>query len=95
MESTAMKKHTVYTIGAWGVLMVLTAASWLLGGDHKLPGLAHRDAAITILVITFAKVYVVGNAFMELREAAAWLTRIFAAWCVVLCLVLCAMYLAI
>jgi hypothetical protein len=44
---------------------------------------------------TFAKIYVVGHAFMELREAATWLTRTFSTWCAALCLVLSVMYLTI
>lgn len=48
-----------------------------------------------ILVLTFAKIDVVGHAFMELHAAVPWLTRTFTMWCVILCLVLSAMYLTI
>jgi hypothetical protein len=75
--------------------MVLTGATWWLGADHQVAGLGRRIAMVSILVLTFAKIYVVGHAFMELRDAASWLTRTFAVWCVGLCLVLSAMYLTI
>jgi hypothetical protein len=93
MSSLIRNKDTSVVAGAWGVLMALTAASWWLGADQSIFGLGRRVAAVTILVITFAKIFVVGNAFMELREAAAWLTRTFALWCVSLCGVLSVMYL--
>lgn len=88
-------RHTTYVLGAWVVLMALTAATWWLGADHGIVGLGRQIAMVSILVLTFAKIYVVGHAFMELREAASWLTRTFTTWCVVLCLVLSAMYLTI
>lgn len=87
--------HTAYVVGAWGVLMVLTAASWWVGADHGFAGLGKSIAMISILVLTFAKIFVVGHSFMELREAARWLTITFTAWCIVLCLVLSGLYLAI
>lgn len=86
-------RHTTYVVGAWLVLMALTALTWWLGADHGVAGLGRRVAMVSILVLTFAKIYVVGYAFMELREAASWLTRTFTTWCVALCLVLSAMYL--
>src|SRR5882757_5322416 len=88
-------KHTTYVVGAWVVLMALTAATWWLGADHEIAGLGRQIAMVSILVLTFAKIYVVGHAFMELRDAASWLTRTFTTWCVVLCLVLSMMYLTI
>jgi hypothetical protein len=88
-------RHTIYVVGAWVVLMALTAATWWLGADHRVAGLGRQIAMVSILVLTFAKIYVVGHAFMELREAASWLTRTFTVWCVALCLVLSAMYLTI
>jgi hypothetical protein len=50
---------------------------------------------ITILVLTFGKIAVVGHSFMELREAAPWLARTFFGWCLVMCVTLSAMYLAV
>jgi hypothetical protein len=88
-------KHTTYILGAWVILMALTASTWLLGSDHGIAGIGQRFAMVSILVLTFAKIYVVGHAFMELRSAAPWLTRTFATWCVALCITLSCMYLAI
>lgn len=94
-KEPAAAKHSTYILGAWVVLMALTAATWWLGADHGIGGLGRRIAMVSILVLTFAKIYVVGHAFMELREAAVWLTRTFTTWCVALCVVLSAMYLTI
>jgi hypothetical protein len=89
------KTHTAYLCGAWLVLMLLTATSWWVGADHR-PAFLSRDLAmVSILLLTFAKIYVVGHSFMELREAAWWLRWTFTAWCVVLCAVLSGMFLAI
>jgi heme/copper-type cytochrome/quinol oxidase subunit 4 len=88
-------KHTNYVLGAWLVLMTLTAASWWLGANHEIGNLGRDFSIIGILVLTFMKAFVVGHSFMELREAAPWLVRTFAAWCVVVCCVLSVMYLAI
>jgi heme/copper-type cytochrome/quinol oxidase subunit 4 len=89
------KQHVTYICGAWAALMALTAGSWWLGADHEIAGLGRDVSLIAILVLTFSKIYVVGHAFMELREAAPWLTRTFATWCVALCTVLSVMYLAV
>jgi hypothetical protein len=92
---TATTDHTTYVLGAWGILMALTASTWWLGADHGIAGLGRHFAMVSILVLTFAKIYVVGHAFMELRGAAPWLNRTFATWCVALCIGLSGMYLAI
>jgi hypothetical protein len=84
---------TTYALGAWVVLMVLTGATWWIGADHDVAGLGRDISMISILVLTFAKIYVVGHAFMELREAAPWLHRTFIVWCVGLCLTLSIYYL--
>jgi heme/copper-type cytochrome/quinol oxidase subunit 4 len=94
--STVHPSHdraTRYTVGAWVVLMILTGATWWIGADHDPAGLGRDIAMVSLLVLTFAKIYVVGHTFMELREAAAWLHRTFAGWCVALCLVLSVFYL--
>ena len=85
-------KHKSYVIGAWLLLMMLTAVTWWLGADHEMAGLGRDAAMVSILVVSFAKIYVVGNAFMELREAARWLQNLFLAWCIGLCAVLTTMY---
>lgn len=95
MTTTTFDKHKTYVVGAWGALVVLTAISWWLGADHEVAGLGTRFAAISILVVTFAKIYVVGHSFMELREAARWLQYAFKAWCAVVCITLCILYLGV
>jgi hypothetical protein len=94
MTATSQNKSTVHVVGAWGVLMVLTAASWWMGADHGVAGLGFDIIAVSILVLTFGKIAVVGHSFMELREAAPWLKRTFFGWCAATCVVLSAMYLS-
>jgi heme/copper-type cytochrome/quinol oxidase subunit 4 len=95
MTTVTVDRHKTYVVGAWGLLMILTAVSWWLGADHDMAGLGTTFAAISILVVTFAKIYVVGHVFMELREAAPWLQNLFGSWCAVVCLTLCVLYLSI
>jgi hypothetical protein len=95
MTTFTRNKHTTYVWGAWLVLMALTAASWWAGADRAVGVIGRDILMISILVLTFAKIYVVGYAFMELREAAPWLARTFAVWCVGLCAVMSGMYLMI
>lgn len=87
--------HVRYTVAAWAVLVALTMASWWIGVDHDIAGLGRRVSMVSLLVLTFAKAFVIGHAFMEHREAARWLRVTFDAWCVGLCLVLSLMYLAL
>ena len=87
--------HARYICGAWLVLMGLTAASWWVGADHDLGGMGRDIAMVSILLLTFAKIYVVGHSFMELREAARWLVRLFSTWCAALCSVLVGLYFAL
>lgn len=95
MTLSKLKGHTAYVFGAWTVLMALTAASWWVGADREGVGLGRDIAMVSILLLTFAKIFVVGHSFMELREAAPWLNRMFVAWCIVLCVLLSGMYLII
>ena len=87
--------HTGYIIGAWAVLMVLTAASWWAGIESTTIGFGHQAIMVGILVLTFAKIFVVGHSFMELRLASSWLVRLFSVWCVAVCIVLSTMYLTL
>jgi hypothetical protein len=87
--------HTRYIVGAWVLLMTFTACTWSLGARHDLLGLGRQASIITILILTFAKVYVVGTSFMELRLAARWLALTFTIWCVALCTAMSVMYLSI
>jgi Prokaryotic Cytochrome C oxidase subunit IV len=87
--------HTRYIIGAWSLLMAFTLCTWRLGASHDVPGLGRQVSMVSILVLTFAKVFVVGHSFMELRQAARWLVITFTTWCLGLCTVLSLMYLSI
>jgi heme/copper-type cytochrome/quinol oxidase subunit 4 len=75
----------------WGLLVVATVVSWSVGTDH---GINYRLATVVVLLVTFAKVYLVGANFMELREAPLPLRLIFSCVCAVMCTVLVVMYLA-
>jgi hypothetical protein len=95
MTTLVENKHVAYVVGAWVTLMALTAASWWLGADHGISGLGLDVSMISILILTFGKIAVVGHSFMELRESAPWLARTFFGWCLVMCLTLSVMYLAV
>jgi heme/copper-type cytochrome/quinol oxidase subunit 4 len=75
----------------WALLVVATLVSWSVGIDH---GINYRLATVIVLLVTFAKVYLVGMNFMELREATLPLRLIFSCLCAVMCTVLVVMYLA-
>ncbi len=97
MSTAATEKigDRTYVVGAWAALMGLTAATWWLGVDHAVSLLGRNMSMITILVLTFGKIAVVGHSFMELREAAPWLQRTFFGWCLATCAALSVMYLAV
>jgi tellurite resistance protein TehA-like permease len=91
---TALLKSNVSI--AWLVLTVLTVISWSLGAEHGLSD--HTLASLIIIIIiiivvaTF-KIRIVGLYFMELREAPLALRAVYEAYCVLLAVVLTAMYL--
>ncbi|WP_181781129.1 cytochrome C oxidase subunit IV family protein [Pseudonocardia pini] len=69
---------------AWLLLVAVTVLSWYLGG-----GSADRLGPLTasvVLVFAFAKTWVVGREFMELRSAPRPLRRAFDAWVVLFAL---------
>lgn len=74
----------------WFTLIVATIASWTLGGGHKL---SSNYVAISIIVISFAKVHLVGQYFMELRRAPRGLVAIFGTWNVAVAALLSGLYL--
>jgi Prokaryotic Cytochrome C oxidase subunit IV len=87
--------HTRHIVGAWALLMAFTLCTWRLGASHGVLGLGRQVSMVSILVLTFAKVYVVGHSFMELRQSARWLVLTFTTWCIGLCAALSLMYLSI
>jgi Prokaryotic Cytochrome C oxidase subunit IV len=76
-------------VAVWVVLMVATALSWWLGVAHGAGGLGGP----LILTVTFGKIFLVGDHFMELRSAARALRLVFAGWCVVTWAILTVQYL--
>jgi Prokaryotic Cytochrome C oxidase subunit IV len=73
----------------WLALMGATLVSWSLGDGHGAPQLA----TVTVIAVAFAKVYLVGHSFMELRDAPMPLRRVFGGWVVIVSLGLIALYL--
>lgn len=76
--------HTNSLVLAWAVLVALTLASWWFK-DH---GLQPATAITLILVLTFAKVFMVGHSFMEIGRAPLMMRGIFAGWCAGTCVML-------
>lgn len=77
----------------WGLLMLATAASWVLGRDHQLVVEDQRVATVAVLAIAFVKVRLVGTHFMELGHAPRRLQLVFDAWVLVTGAVLAGIYL--
>lgn len=69
-----------HVIGAWAVLVALTALSWWLGTDHGVSDEHAKLATCAVILVAFAKVWVVGHSFMELRHAMSTLRLAFAGW---------------
>jgi uncharacterized membrane protein len=81
-----------YIAGAWLVVMALTLLSWSFSNDHALGALGVNAIDTAILLVTFAKMFVIAHAFMEQRHAARWLRPSFAGWYVLVCAALMALY---
>lgn len=79
--------HRLVTI--WTGLVAATLVSWLLGVEHAADDLLSADGvAVAIVVISAVKVWYVGLDFMELRQSAPWLRRLFTTWLTVTSLAL-------
>jgi hypothetical protein len=78
-----------YTTGVWLLLAALTASLWWLGGGSATSGVY---ATVSLMVIAFFKVRLVGIHFMELRWAPLPLRLAFEAWTLVTCLLVLAVY---
>lgn len=71
-----IKGEPAYAV--WLCLVAATGLSWWLGADH---GIADRQAATAvILAISFTKIWLVSQWFMELRHAPPGLRLTFNAW---------------
>ncbi|MDO0929012.1 cytochrome C oxidase subunit IV family protein [Streptomyces sp. TG1A-8] len=68
---------------AWLVLILATGTSWWLGHDGGADG--HRPLMTLIMVVAFTKAWMVGNYFMQLREAPGPLRWTFSAGCFAVC----------
>lgn len=69
----------------WAVLVAATAVSWSLGHE--------TGTGVTILVVAFGKVWLIGANFMEVRDAPATLRFLFGAYCAIACGILVALLL--
>jgi hypothetical protein len=81
-----------FIVGAWLTLLALTLLSGLFGAEHAVGALGVKGIDTAILLIAFAKVFVIAHAFMEHRHAAGWLRLSFAGWYVLVCGTLMALY---
>ena len=73
----------------WLVLVTATTLSWWLGDGHG----PRRIATVGVILVAMLKVFLVGQYFMELRDAPWLLRGIFEAFCVVLLMLLSTTYL--
>lgn len=90
-ELTTYARQPVTAV--WGLLMVATALSWMVGTDHDIIVDSTEFATVTVLIIAFAKVQLIGLHFMELRDAPRALTAVFGTWVVAVCAVVSGIYL--
>jgi hypothetical protein len=68
------------TMAAWLALMAITLASFWLGTGHAPGGASARSAAAVVVSAAFAKAFLVGWHFMEIRAAAVALRWAFTVW---------------
>jgi hypothetical protein len=89
LTATATSIIRTHAGRAWLALMAATLVSWYLGNGHG----ASQLATVMVIGVAFAKVYVVGHSFMELRDAPEPLRRVFGGWVLIVCLALVTLYL--
>jgi hypothetical protein len=73
-------------------LVIATCVTWWLGSGHGLSGGTLRFAVAATIVIAFAKIYFIGQDFMELRHAPTALRAAFATWVIVISLAAVGLY---
>jgi Prokaryotic Cytochrome C oxidase subunit IV len=64
-------------------LVIATCVTWWLGSQHSHTGQGLRIAVVMTVSIAFAKIYFIGQDFMELRHAPRGLRAAFAVWVIV------------
>ncbi|MGW6456622.1 cytochrome C oxidase subunit IV family protein [Streptomyces sp. NPDC055078] len=84
-SAPAPARKPSHAIAAWAVLMTLTAVTWAFA-DHHYAGVGIKAGTAAVLILAYAKVYVVGHTFMEHRHSAPPLRIAFALWCTAACL---------
>ncbi len=65
----------------FAILVIATLISYSVGAEHGVDN--NRVATVLVLTIAFAKAYMVGLYFQELRHAPLWLRTLFRGWCLV------------
>lgn len=76
----------------WALLVGATLLSWELGHGVGFSG-ASASASVAILVVTFVKLRVVVQEFMEIRHAPRGLRWAFDGWIVLACALLVGLFL--
>ncbi|MFH9118414.1 cytochrome C oxidase subunit IV family protein [Streptomyces globisporus] len=82
--SRARRRGPWATLAAWATLMVLTVLSWQLAGEGHA-GMGTEASMVTLFVLAFGKVLIVGYVFMDLRWAPRTLHVAFSLWCAAIC----------
>lgn len=78
----------------WALLTAITLASWWISQGSGVDYRANTAVTLGVLLLAVVKVHFVMRYFMEVRHAPPWLKRITSGWLLVLCLLLCGIYLA-
>lgn len=66
---------------SWLALIVLTLITWVIGLEHGFDGANGVVIGMAaVLAIAFFKVHIIGQYFMEVRDAPIFLKFAFAGW---------------
>lgn len=76
----------------WGVLVLATLATWMLGAGHTIIIESATAATVFVIMIAFVKVGLVGRYFMELEHAPRRLALLFNGWTVITCVIVIGLY---
>jgi len=63
----------------WCVLIAATVVSWYFGTNQLTT--SHAVAAVVVITVAFAKIYLIGMNFMELRTAPVLYRNLFRGYC--------------